>query len=60
VLVRVVAVVLVPVVMRVRVVVLVAAHRPSMPRKSRCSTSTSATRVRLQILRSCGPGGRRR
>ena len=39
----------------VRVVVLVAAHLPSMTRKSRCSTSTSATRVRLRILRSCGP-----
>src|ERR1700750_79833 len=37
------------------VVVLVAAHLPSMTRKSRCSTSTSATRVRLRILRSCGP-----
>jgi hypothetical protein len=45
-------VVIVPV---VRLVVLVAAHRPSMTRKSRCSTSTSATRVRLRILRSCGP-----
>jgi len=39
----------------VRVVVRVAAHLPSMTRKSRCSTSTSATRVRLRILRSCGP-----
>jgi hypothetical protein len=49
--------VLVPVVMLVRVVVLVAAHLPSMTRKSRCSTSTSATLVRLRILRSCGPAG---
>src|SRR5262249_46138804 len=39
----------------VRVVVLPAAHLPSMTRKSRRSTSTSATRVRLRILRSCGP-----
>ena len=39
----------------VRVVVVVAAHLPSMTRKARCSTSTSATRVRLRILRSCGP-----
>jgi hypothetical protein len=39
----------------VRVVVFVAAHLSSMTSKSRCSTSTSATRVRLRILRSCGP-----
>jgi hypothetical protein len=43
------------VVMVVRLVVLVAAHLPSMTRKPRCSTSTSATLVRLRIVRSCGP-----
>jgi hypothetical protein len=48
-------VMIVPVVPVVRAVVLVAAHLPSMTRKSRCSTSTSATRVRLRIPRSCGP-----
>jgi hypothetical protein len=37
------------------VIVLVAAHLFSMTRKSRCSTSTSATLVRLRIVRSCGP-----
>jgi len=51
-----VVVVLVPVVL-VPGVVLVASHSPSMTRKSRCSTSTSATRARLRIVRSCGPAG---
>ena len=47
--------VLVRVVMLVRMVVLAAAHGPSMTRKYRCSTSTSATRMQLHIRRSCGP-----
>jgi hypothetical protein len=54
VLVRVVVPVIV-IVPAVRVVVLMGAHLSSMTRKSHCSTSTSATRVRLRILRSCGP-----
>jgi hypothetical protein len=35
--------------------VLLAAHRPSMARKTRCSTSTSATCVRLRTPRSYVP-----
>jgi len=42
----------------VRVVVLMAAHPASMTRKTRCSTSTSATRMRLRTAGNYGPAGR--
>ena len=41
----------------VRVVAVLAAHDPSMTRKTRCSISTSASRARLRIARNCGAGG---
>jgi hypothetical protein len=41
----------------VRVVAVLAAHDPSMTRKTRCSISTSASRRRLRIARNCGAGG---
>jgi hypothetical protein len=41
----------------VRVVAVLAAHDPSMTRKTRCSISTSASRTRLRIARNCGAGG---
>ena len=41
----------------VRVVAVLAAHDPSMTRKTRCSISTSASRTRLPIARNCGAGG---
>src|SRR5262249_40687016 len=48
--------VLVAVLISGRARVVLAAHLPSMARKTRCRTSISATRVRLRTPRSYGPG----